>query len=150
MENDDKNLKLAQKFKMYHLVEKHLKLAAENNEPITPYWLRQKDEIKDNEASPYEVTNIIRAFIDKNMVKWIGVGHERAYWWNPEVKGLMFTESGRFIKPVLDNKIPEEPVEESRVQQSVNAKDIELVINGTTIIVGKNPETGRVRITIEG
>lgn len=42
-----------------------------------------------------------------------------------------------------------EVVTSRKVKHEV-AKDIELVVNGTEILIGKNPLTGRLRIIIEG
>jgi ABC-type phosphate transport system substrate-binding protein len=39
---------------------------------------------------------------------------------------------------------------EAKQEVRQEPKEIEIVFGGTVVIVGRNPDTGRIRITIEG
>lgn len=45
--------------------------------------------------------------------------------------------------------VAESPVDEEKPRRIRTTKDVELLVHGTLIIVGRNPRTGRLRIILE-
>lgn len=76
------------------------------------------------------------------------------------VKGELIADNGKTGKyrrwlwpdqPLPENDDPESPPTRAKVpKRSIAAKEIELEIDGITIVVGRNPTTGRFRVVLEG
>lgn len=158
------NNPISQLAKMYNMLEAHLRKAAHDNTVITIKELRSKPDVAALEKSPWQVRDALKTFRNHgHLVETTkgGRGHEQEYYWDvnspPFVLGKRIERRKKVdpSKPVVVNSGTDKPLaapEPNFVKletKAVSPKEIELVFGDKQIIIGTNPVTGRMRITIE-
>jgi len=164
------NNPVSQLARMYSALEERLRWAATSNLPITIAELNETPAIKAIAKSEWQVRGIITTWSGKGFVKEVGrrdtKGLPVEYMWN--LNSAPFVLGKRTQKSMIINpSTPEitkavsniEAAETHRYQPAAAASsgktkqsaesDIELAFGDTLVIIGKNPATGRIRITIE-
>lgn len=149
-------------FAPWAIVEKWLRKAKEHDLPISINGLMGMEEVSKIVNGPQQVRDIISTFHAKKMVTKHELTEEQrtgdkrdriGYMWNREFKGEAYRPA---VKP---NKKPSKP---TTTKPSVSVahspekakqaapKAVELVFQGVTLVVSRNPENGNTRIVIEG
>lgn len=149
------NNPVAQIAHMYNLLEAHLRRAAGTNTPINVPTLNKQGDIAALTKSPWQVRDLLKSLDRRGYVIHKGNG----FVW--DISAGPFVISNRSLqrsrtepseptvhrikapKPTL-NKMPELTPRRVAV-----AKEIELVLGGTLVVIGRNDVTGRLRIIIE-
>jgi len=150
---------------LYKAIEERLRWAAAAKTPFTITELEQTESIKSIAKSPWQVRGLVLTLAGKNFIKNVGrrtgKGSPIEYEWNLKAepfilgkriqKAIVTTPSSVVCtktdieKPAaMAEKVIQQPVVETKP-----AHDIEVAFGNTLIIIGKNPETGRIRVTIE-
>lgn len=137
---------IQQNLSLYHQLEVVLRKAAAEKRPMTVRDIYEVPDVKAVARNELQVRDKIKTLMDNNFLTKVTVAESQGgdkrgkigYYWKDEEKTIE-----------KDFKTPRANV--SRVEEEPQApvKDIELVFNDVTIIIGKNPETGRIRIVIE-
>lgn len=149
----------------YHVIEAILRRKASEAHPMSVRELAETPEIVELKPPEYKVRDKLKHLFNKGLVSRVtigkvGSGKDRiAYFWRDNEKTAHeFTDHKRPQgRPIGSLNIPKEvtpkevtpkevwePAEKLKV-----GRDIELEINGMTIVVGRNPVTNRIRIIIE-
>lgn len=135
---------------LLHKIEVILRQAKQRNQPVSSHDIWQSPDISESAPKEYHVRDRVRAMVAKGLVVKVPIaesqsGNKRSsvgYMWanlekSIDSEGLRSTRKG--------TDVPIEPV-----QPVVSLdRDVELVVSGVTVVVGRNPATGRIRITIE-
>jgi hypothetical protein len=137
--------------RMYNLIEARLRWQASQPHGITVAELRQVTDIKNAERNAWQVRDCVKRLQARGYVTAEGVDKDRRYKWNLDAGPFVITDHMRrasqqqpsAVKDVLRDNVL------NTVAQDVS-KEVELVVAGVTIVIGKNPATGRPRIVIEG
>lgn len=130
---------------LFHALEVALRRVAEEKSPMTIRDLHDIPAVKQVSRGELQVRDKVKTLLDKGLLTKVTVAESQAgdkrgrigfYWRDPEkTSDLVKVRNGKKHETV-PVPVPTD-------------KNIELVINGMTIVVGKNPETGRLRIVIE-
>lgn len=150
------NNPLTQLARMYALIEGALRFKIHTIEE-----LRNLPEIKAAEKSTWQVADIVRTLYRKgHLIQGNRDKTTLCYSWDTDSPPFIFKSKQRkqatkapskptIIKPNSPNGpiSPISPINQTAFQ--IPTKEIELVFDGTIVVIGKNPETGRIRITIE-
>lgn len=149
-------------FAPWAMVEKWLRKAREHELPISINGLMGMEEVRKVVNGPQQARDIISTFLNKKMVTKHELTEEQrtgdkrdriGYMWNREFKGEAYRPS---VKP---NKKPSKPTttkpstdapKASEKTAKTPPKAVELVFQGVTLVVSRNPENGNTRIVIEG
>jgi hypothetical protein len=143
------NNPVAQLAHLYNLLETELR---RRSLPVNPISLKELNEKFQQETkSPWQIRDCISTFKKKGHLTTTFDGKTVLYMWN------VLSDPFIFGKRTL-NKIRTQPSKPT-VTDDLKAtgyctfkpsqKDIELIFEQTLVIVGRNLQTGRIRITIE-
>lgn len=132
---------VAQVVQMYNLLEAHLRRAATTHTPIGIADLNKQGDIAAIVKSPYQVRDLLKSLVKKGF----SIHSKTGYVWN--LKAPPFVVSKRFNQRMRTD--PSTPVVVAPQRRVKVAKDIELVIGDTLIVIGRNEKTNRLRIVIE-
>lgn len=154
------NNPIAQVAQMYGLIEAHLRRAATHDIPLTLPALNKQGDIKAIAKSGWQVRDLLKSLVRKGFV----IHDTHGYVWNMQAPPFVIgnrslqrtrTEPSepkvqRIVspKPSLD-KMQGLTMPQLKSRNVKPAKDIELVIGDTLVVIGRNPVTQRLRITIE-
>lgn len=135
---------IQQQMALFHHLENELRKAAEAKAPLTVKDLWERPDIKAVAKNEMQVRDKVKTLLENRLLTKVTVAESQGgdrrsrigYYWRDMEKT---SEEVKVRKPPANGK--------DHVQEAVN--DVELVINGVMIVVGKNPETGRIRIVIE-
>jgi len=151
--NGTVNNPVAQIAQMYNFLEAHLRKG-----PIGMSDLLAKDDIRKHAKNAFQVRDLIKTLIKRGHVIKTGSSTDARYVWDPK--------SPPFVLPTRQMKqkhtAPSEPQVTSFTDRRATTKvatatkEVELVLpstkpgeQATSVIIGRNPATGRIRITIE-
>lgn len=146
---------VAQIVQMYNLIEAHLRRAATTDKPMLPPQLLKQADIAACSKNPWQVRDLLKSLQKKGFV----IHDYRGYVWN--LKAPPFVVSNRSIQNarIMPSEATVTHVKKPRVpsirethginRRVAPPKDIELVIGGTLIVIGRNEKTNRLRIVIE-
>lgn len=144
---------LSQLARMYQRIELILRDGTLQNNGITVSELNKTQAINDIKKSDHQVRDILLTLVKKgfvNKVRATAYSREVFYKWNesapPFVFGMVMARKANTKPSIVTNTKPDSAV----IQQVAKiAQEIELQIGGVTVIVGRNPTTGRLRIIVE-
>ena len=137
---------IQQNLSLYHQLEVVLRKAATEKRPMTVRDIYEVPNVKAVARNELQVRDKIKTLMDNNFLTKVTVAESQGgdkrgkigYYWKDEEKTIE-----------KDFKTPRANVQRVEEEPQAPNKDIELVFNDVTIIIGKNPETGRIRIVIE-
>ena len=137
---------IQQNLSLYHQLELVLRRAAVEKRPMTVRDIYEVPDVKAVSRNELQVRDKIKTLMDNNFLTKVTVAESQGgdkrgkigYYWKDEEKTIE-----------KDFKTPRANVQRVEEEPQAPNKDIELVFNDVTIIIGKNPETGRIRIVIE-
>lgn len=137
---------IQQNLSLYHQLEVVLRKAAVEKRPMTVRDIYEVPDVKAVARNELQVRDKIKTLMDNNFLTKVTVAESQGgdkrgkigYYWKDEEKTME-----------KDFKTPRANVHRAEEETQAQSKDIELVFNDVTIIIGKNPETGRIRIVIE-
>lgn len=144
------NNPVAQIAQMYNLIE-----AALRKEELSAADLSNKPEIKALAKSAWQARDIVKTLVKKGHVTKEGEGKDATYKWNLGSKPFVLPAATRKqamrapSSPNVVSNATSAPVPAKPLPASVTPKEIEVVLDGTLIIIGRNPQNNRIRITIE-
>lgn len=131
---------------LYSAMEQTLRRAMAENKPVPLKRLFSSPDIHKAARGIQQVRDVISTFKAKDCILAVPInqkendGAKVAYIWKD---GAAFSIGKPKAKPHLKPG----PVEKT-VFAPPNTKEVELVFQGIEIVVGTNPKTGRIRITI--
>jgi hypothetical protein len=136
------NNPMAQLAKVYKIVEERLRRATNDNAPISMAQLLEKPDLQDAMKNADQVRHTVKTMTDKGFVIKIGTFVNAKYKWNPN--------AGPFTLETKTARLAQKTPSEVKItKKEPTPREIELVIDDVTIVVGKNPATGRIRVIIE-
>lgn len=144
---------IQQNLSLYHQLETALRKAAVEKRPMTVRDIYEVPDVKAVARNELQVRDKIKTLMDNNFLTKVTVAESQGgdkrgkigYYWKDEEK----TIEKDFKTPRANVHRVEEEAQVRDIERQAQSKDIELVFNDVTIIIGKNPETGRIRIVIE-
>jgi hypothetical protein len=138
--------------KMHNLIEATLRRVAPEPQWPTMAELRAMPEIKALEKNQYQVRDIVDRLYKQGYVSSVGERLARRFAWNLEAQPYVFTPAQRTALKTQPSPTTDPRKDKVLVQKEAPdvQQEVELVVAGVTIVVSKNPVTGRPRITIEG
>lgn len=141
-----------QLIRLYSAVELTLRHATTQNAPQTMAELKTSPRLTEVATNPSQIASAIETLVRQGYAHSEGERVNRRYKWADMNK--TYTPTKRQIKAAeTQAHKPVDPRKEGVMVQAMSPtihREVELVISGVTIVVGKNPETGRPRINIEG
>lgn len=137
---------------LYNVIETLLRQALQENLPRTFREISENQDVLRVASKPQQIRDVVSTFrkkgyiIKKPMREFSDkyTPNEFGWVWNPDAESVVNTPPAHKA-----NTKPSKPVIVKPDIGNENEKEIELVFGTTTIIVGKNPLTGRIRITID-
>ena len=156
---------MTQQFIMYSTLEAVLRKAVLNNKPLSLLEIRNAKEVKHIEKNAWEVRDRLKALTKKGFVNCIDTPGQTLKWtWNTNAVPLTQAQmnrnmpSKRYVQPSEVKVVKPEVDVPIKIQTDAKFKadvdellpELELVIQGLTLTISKNPLTGRPRIVIEG
>lgn len=145
-EHNGNGSQMRQGLVLFHQLELVLRQAAKDQIPLTVRDIYDTPAIKGVAKGELQVRDKIKTLHEHNLLVKVTVAESKAgdkrarigYMWRDETKTVeSLGRHGRTAKVTPPHEKP------------ITAKDIELVVGGVTIVVGRNEETGRLRIVIE-
>lgn len=132
---------IQQNLNLFSLLEQALKKASEEKQPVAVADLWANPDIQSAAGSVEQVRSKVKNLCDSGKAVQVPIAQSQAgdrkvrqgFMWKTDETAMMRRDADKKPNPVV-----------------FPTKDIELAINGTLIVIGKNPETGRIRITIDG
>lgn len=164
------NNMMSDQIKLYANIEALLRKAEADSEPLMMREIVHHETLEPFAKSDWQLRDIVKSMVSSGFVISEGTGPGTKYYWNvertdhPEVKPYRVRRQARPFKnpnmepgDVVVARPDVQPEPQARfdsepkriVEQATLVKDVELVIAGVTIVIGKNPATGRPRIVIE-
>jgi hypothetical protein len=148
-------------FAPWAVVEKMLRKAKDHDLPISINGLLKLEEISSIINGPQQLRDIITTFQNKNMVtKHELTDEQRAgntkdrigYMWNRDFKGEPYRPTVRPNKKPSKATVtvPEKVINKPAKLTPEHPKAVELVFQGVTLTISRNPDTGNTRLVIEG
>lgn len=137
---------------LYSVVETILRQALQENRPRTFKELSQHVDVKRVAKNEQQLRDVVSRFRNKGMIVNKKM-REFSDAYKSNESGWIWAADNEVVPVALPkhkvDKKPSIPVI-TMVESTKADKDVELCFNGTTILVGRNPISGRIRITIEG
>lgn len=169
------NNQISQTVRLYGLVEDHLRRAATTKQPMTlnellaqgdiaQVALKGKESLKDCIKVLVRRGNVIVSRRDVRSLGRHGGPFENQHLWDlespPFQVGVRKQKQAKVqpsevqnvtpkVVSVLEKSAPGNVGMYELAASSKTAKEVELVLGGVSIIIGKNPDTGRLRIILE-
>lgn len=143
---------MSQLIALYAAIEAVLRDAQVENKPLTMADLKATPSILKVAKSPAQIRDAVENLVRNGNATSEGERIHRKYQWlegaDPYTPSKRQIEAakvapGRVVNPMKDNVV-------THAAAPAVSQEVELVVAGVTIIVSKNPATGRPRITIEG
>lgn len=143
---------MAQLARMYELIEKSLR-----KKSMYMHELREVPDIKALERNPHQVQHIVKklASAPERYILTDGIGRGMKYRWNPDAPPftlqLKWKHQAEKQSSEVIHREPEAemPTRIEDVQPKPVSKEVELVLDGMLVTIGKNPLNGKLRITID-
>jgi len=137
---------IQQQMALFHHLENELRKAAQDKTPLTVRDLWERPEVNAVAKTETQVRDKVKTLLENHLLTKVTVAESQGgdkrgrigYYW----RDLQKTSDDLNIRKMQSRQEPK------HAPMIVN-KDVELVVNGITVVVGKNPETGRLRIVIE-
>lgn len=140
------NNPMAQLARMYKLLEESLR-----HHPFRMVELTRVPELAEETKSPWQIRDLVHTLVSKGFLIKKGERQNTTYEWNTEAPPFVL-QVRQFKKVATAPSEPEVTTFTETRQRTVTAvatKEVELVLGEYLVILGKNPSTGRLRITIE-
>ncbi len=146
------NNPVVQLARMYQLIEEHTRRM-----PMSVIELNRQGDISAIRKNAWQVRDLLKTLKDRGHIIKTGAHKDAKYEWDKTSKPFIMRTKNMHKVPSLPvvHKAEKEwtqgvhDIASIRKQVITPAKDIELVVGGTMIVVGRNPSTGRLRIVIE-
>jgi hypothetical protein len=128
---------------LYTKVEEVLRRAMEENKPQVMADIMKNSDIMQLNSSLSQVQNVVSQLVKKKLVNKVVMPRDHhprntpGYVW---IQGAEWPENKhprKHSKVKVITPPPQEPTE------------VEITVQGITVVIGKNPSTGRLKITIE-
>jgi len=143
---DPINNPMTQLAKMYSLIEGYLR-----RDPISMSELCHKQDILDTQKNPWQPRDIIKQLTFKKHIIVKGIGKAMTYEWDKDSPPFILRLKQQRLKKEQASKpiIAPHELPITAPKRIVATKEIELVIGGNMLVIGRNEKTGRLRIVIE-
>jgi hypothetical protein len=140
---------MSQLAKVYQLLESHLRRAASTNKPFSIAELNSQGDLAAIIKSTWQVRDILNGLSKRNFVNIIKDGNQNRYTWNLNAPPFIMRLKDRKMIDTQPSRPELTTFNESKRRVVTPAKEIELVVGKTLIVVCRNVITGRLRIVIE-
>lgn len=144
---------IQQNLALYNQMEIVLRKAKLENAPLTVRDVFEAADVQRIAMNEFQVRDRLKVLVEKNLVSKVDVpasqaGDKRGKF------GYMWKEDSKSITDLSSLSLSSKQATVTHIsamtsRKVVENKDIELVYNGVVIIIGKNPITNRLKITIE-
>ena len=150
---------------VYSTLEAILRRAAQDNKDITVKEILDDPRIKNNNIIWWRIRDALRVLENRQFVVVSAVGRSKFFRWNLKAEPftmdilLRRTAARKPSKPTA-TKTEETKTEDIKATfpavrqellpaETATPDQLELVFSGVTVVVGRNAQTGRLRIVIE-
>ncbi len=140
--------------RLYGALEDHLRWAAKENKPRTIVEICEHFDFNNFGFKSPQVSKIIHVLAAKSFVtasRRLGTPNAGGcYVWNLDAPPFLFAEkASRKAERAPSAPIVTNVSNPVATQLAKIAQEVEIAMGGVTVIVGRNPKTGRIRITID-
>jgi hypothetical protein len=134
---------------LYSVAETVLRQALQENRPRTFREIFSNVEVQRVATGEQQMRDVLSSFRRKGMVvKSLMAPYGDKY--NKKEVGWMWNPEEHWKIPSNDKKPSHVTVVKNPITATTTNNEVELVIGSATIVIGRNPITNRIRITIEG
>ena len=146
---------LSQVAQMYNLLESILRSADANNRPLTITELNNFPAVLALRKSQWQVRDLVTKTLLKrgHVTEITNQQGDKVYAWDKtsEPFNLAIKQTRKAsTKPSAATITKPEPAPNAIIQQMGKiAQEVEIAMGGFSVVIGRNPLTGRVRITID-